>query len=68
MAKELQKGKVLQVEMTQKLKTYFGESGQPNDYYEYTVEIDGEKVVFYPTKESKDLVAFLFKRLGKDAE
>ena len=65
MAGELNKGKSMDVTMTQRLKTYVDKNGQPNDYYEYTVDINGEQVVFYPTKESKDLVLFLFKQNGK---
>lgn len=58
--------KKIEVTMTQKEKLYVDSNGQAREYLEYEVDIEGEKVVFYPNKEGKDLVKFLFKNAGEE--
>lgn len=54
----------IEATITQVERTYFSD-GAPNDYMAYKIELDGEQVDFYPTKESKDLVKLLFRRHGE---
>lgn len=60
--------KVLQATLRQEQKSYVNDQGEKVDYVEYTVGIEGENIVFYPTKESKDLVKFLFRGLGDEVD
>lgn len=58
--------KKLDVTMVQREKLFVDNGGQAHEYLEYEVDIGGEKVVFYPNKEGKDLVRFLFKQMGEE--